>query len=390
MARLWIARLVEHHPRNVPSGGLLSLKDQSQYTMTNRLVRYGALVLSTFLVLLPGTAHAQIAITASDLFSQVGKTSSLSSFTIESGSELQAIVEASGENQTYDFTEIPVDDTLSGTVSVFGSPEGLPGGDDPAFAGANHVIAMQLSDFVGGQDSTFWIFSDVRANEGVFSLGGTFVMVNPQTGEEDTLTFRQDPPSLELPLPTTFGDSWSDTTSFFGIETVTESTVTGYGRLELPGGSADALRVRTVTSQNVFGIEISSFSLQFITKTGLTAVISLDMTGTAAESGEYTVMSLESTAADDATLPHRTRLAQNYPNPFNPSTTIAFDLQESSHVQLTVHDMLGRRVAVLAEGFRPSGAHEVRFDATDLAAGTYVYRLRTGNDVRVRLMTVLK
>ncbi len=48
---------------------------------------------------------------------------------------------------------------------------------------------------------------------------------------------------------------------------------------------------------------------------------------------------------------------KNFPNPFNPSTTIRFDLPEPADVSLVVYDVLGRKVAELANGYREAGYH---------------------------------
>ena len=83
-------------------------------------------------------------------------------------------------------------------------------------------------------------------------------------------------------------------------------------------------------------------------------------------------------------------LDQNYPNPFNPSTTVRFTLPETAPVSLTVYDMLGRKVAVLADGVLAAGQHEVRFDASHLASGTYLYRLVTVEQTFVKQMILMK
>ena len=91
-----------------------------------------------------------------------------------------------------------------------------------------------------------------------------------------------------------------------------------------------------------------------------------------------------------ADLPDTYELDQNYPNPFNPATTIAFGLPEAGPVRLTVFDILGRRVAVLADGWFEAGRHALRFDARNLAGGAYLYRLRTAGRTLTRTMILLK
>ncbi len=74
-------------------------------------------------------------------------------------------------------------------------------------------------------------------------------------------------------------------------------------------------------------------------------------------------------------------LDQNYPNPFNASTIIGYTLKESGFVKLTVYDIKGERIAVLENGIKEGGYHEVVFDAGKLASGIYICRMEvTGND----------
>ncbi len=63
-----------------------------------------------------------------------------------------------------------------------------------------------------------------------------------------------------------------------------------------------------------------------------------------------------------------------YPNPFNPSATIPFALPEAANVALTVYDVLGRRIATLADGRYEAGRHEAIFDGSRLASGLYIVR----------------
>jgi len=89
-------------------------------------------------------------------------------------------------------------------------------------------------------------------------------------------------------------------------------------------------------------------------------------------------------------LPASFVLQQNYPNPFNPSTTIRFELPVDAKVRLEVFDMLGRRVAVLADDDFRSGHHSVTFNAGNLASGLYLYRLHTPGFTESRKMMLIK
>ena len=101
-----------------------------------------------------------------------------------------------------------------------------------------------------------------------------------------------------------------------------------------------------------------------------------------------TVVAEES--AVSAAVPNAYTLNQNYPNPFNPSTTIAYAIPAAGHVELILFNALGQQVEMLSEGWRVAGTYSVAIDASDLSAGTYFYRLRAGDQVLHRKMTLLK
>ena len=93
---------------------------------------------------------------------------------------------------------------------------------------------------------------------------------------------------------------------------------------------------------------------------------------------------------DDSLLPSGISLSQNFPNPFNPTTNINYTLSESGAVQLRVFDMLGREVAVLQNGVKAAGQYSIRFDASPLPSGVYIYRLKIGNFSITRKMLLIK
>jgi hypothetical protein len=79
-----------------------------------------------------------------------------------------------------------------------------------------------------------------------------------------------------------------------------------------------------------------------------------------------------------------------YPNPFNPTTTISFSLGKAQRVNLSVYDISGREVAILVDGYRAVGSHDVTFDASSLASGIYVYRLTAGSQTLNGKMVLMK
>lgn len=100
------------------------------------------------------------------------------------------------------------------------------------------------------------------------------------------------------------------------------------------------------------------------------------------------------TAIDrEGDIASQTRLEANYPNPFNPSTVLRWQVSGAhggTPLRLVVYDLLGREIAVLADGMYPSGRHEVVFDASRLASGVYIYTLEVGGQRFTNRMTLLK
>ncbi len=89
-------------------------------------------------------------------------------------------------------------------------------------------------------------------------------------------------------------------------------------------------------------------------------------------------------------LPESFVLYQNYPNPFNPTTVIGYQLPVSNHVTLEVYDLLGREVATLVNEEKAPGNYEVKFDASKLPSGVYIYRLLTDKYVKAIKMILAK
>jgi hypothetical protein len=89
-------------------------------------------------------------------------------------------------------------------------------------------------------------------------------------------------------------------------------------------------------------------------------------------------------------IPTEFSLSQNFPNPFNPSCVIRYGLPQSARVTLTLYNLLGQRVAVVDEGMREAGYHDVSVSAADLPSGIYFYRLQAGSFAETRKMVLLK
>ncbi len=94
-------------------------------------------------------------------------------------------------------------------------------------------------------------------------------------------------------------------------------------------------------------------------------------------------------------LPDNFNLFQNFPNPFNPSTTIGFSLKSSQKVNLSVYNILGKKVINLIEEKLPAGYHSFEWNGVDfnnnpVASGIYFYRLSVEDNSFTRKMILLK
>jgi len=137
-----------------------------------------------------------------------------------------------------------------------------------------------------------------------------------------------------------------------------------------------------------------ALSAQFVRPHGLTISPDGGTMYVASLSPQNSLRVISLAAATDAEawvdLPSGIDLDANYPNPFNPQTTIHYSLRTPQHVQLVVFDTMGKEVARLQDGPQVAGEYDVRFNASGLPSGSYVYRLAAGDEMRSGVMTLLK
>jgi hypothetical protein len=93
---------------------------------------------------------------------------------------------------------------------------------------------------------------------------------------------------------------------------------------------------------------------------------------------------------ENGLIPATFVLEQNFPNPFNPSTKIRYQILRAGPVTLKVFDLLGREVAALVHERLSPGTYVATFDAGDLAAGAYLYRLQGDGFVQTKRLVLLR
>ena len=98
---------------------------------------------------------------------------------------------------------------------------------------------------------------------------------------------------------------------------------------------------------------------------------------------------------DDTVIPSIFSVSENYPNPFNPRTEFTVSIPEKSHVVVNIYDILGRQVALLAEGDYTAGRYRMEWTGkTDVNAvapsGVYLLIVQAGNDMITHKMIMMK
>ncbi|HOT95486.1 MAG TPA: glycoside hydrolase family 9 protein [bacterium] len=117
----------------------------------------------------------------------------------------------------------------------------------------------------------------------------------------------------------------------------------------------------------------------------------LGMESRPTEAGQRSIFCDEASAvkkAESGSL--RFELRSCYPNPVNPVTRIPFSLAVPGPARLSLCNLLGEQVAILADGLMAAGAHEVAFDASRLPSGVYFYTLQQEARQQVRKLLVLR
>ena len=106
--------------------------------------------------------------------------------------------------------------------------------------------------------------------------------------------------------------------------------------------------------------------------------------------GYFRIYSTLTPVIEPPSVPRTFALSQNYPNPFNPTTTIEYSLPQRMNVNLTVYNVLGEKVTTLVNGMEGPGQHQVIFDGSSLASGTYLYVLEASTYRSVQKMMLIK
>lgn len=84
-------------------------------------------------------------------------------------------------------------------------------------------------------------------------------------------------------------------------------------------------------------------------------------------------------------------LRQNYPNPFNPATILEFSIPKEAWTTLKIYNIIGQEVATLVNQELKGGTlHRAVFNAAGMPSGIYFAQLRSGGQMQVTKMLLMK
>jgi len=109
-------------------------------------------------------------------------------------------------------------------------------------------------------------------------------------------------------------------------------------------------------------VSSSEFTFEKLSPSGISSVDNWAVAGWLDEGAEDTPVAIH---------PQDPSVLSVFPNPFNPTTTVTVTLQEAGILTVTVHNILGKQVATLANGRYGTGSHQLVLDAANLTSGIY-------------------
>ena len=346
-------------------------------------------VTGTVLVML-STVYGQITITSDEIPHQVGTYS-----VYDEADSVEVNLGTPGGGRTWNFSSQVTDESYDSWIV---DKEGTPFAD--SFPTAN-LVNKEIEPY---KDSVFsYSYSRLTTDAMAFLGMGT---VSPET----SMVMIWDEPMV-WPLPMNYNDSWYTHASIHdtieGVEMVMEWRIQcmadAWGTVNIPYGSFDCLRIQQydtmITTVYFMGSPLyadttDEISYQFLAE-DYGQIVSIgsypeetNPNFTTAES--FSRLSYFTTGISQDELSTYNFELCNYPNPFTTTTEINYTLAQDAYVKLDVFNLVGERLTTLVDGWQTKGAKTVRWDASELPEGIYLYRIETGEVSRTSKMILLR
>jgi hypothetical protein len=106
-------------------------------------------------------------------------------------------------------------------------------------------------------------------------------------------------------------------------------------------------------------------------------------------------ISSSSSVADNQPIQFGNKLFPNYPNPFNSATTIRYQTSKTGLVQISIYNILGKKISSLVNSIQSADHHEVWWNGKDdtnkiVSNGIYILEMKTDDFIERRKITLLK
>ena len=343
---------------------------------------YKKLLPSLILIGCTITSYAQSTLTAANFNPQIGDA-----FAVVNCAPDTVTPRNGGPAQTWDFTSLVTTSLDTGkAVSCLSTPHCA------MFPGTTLAITSPQSDLV----------QYILADSAKLSQVGYYQAA-------DTNLVLSTDPMDEIRYPFTYLDSFDDSysgTLTFSLATANEIgsvhvVCDGYGTLNLPTGITftNALRVHSTQvftdSTDLFGTPtIDTFNIStyaWYVSGYHTAILTISfVTQFGASSSSYQLVSYAPYEVQAAGVPLVNGIASSlsvYPNPVQNELNVDYDNKTNDNVRITLIDMLGRQVVVIADGSGQIAQH-IAYNTTGLAKGLYILHLQSGDESITRKIEV--
>ena len=97
----------------------------------------------------------------------------------------------------------------------------------------------------------------------------------------------------------------------------------------------------------------------------------------------------EELSNDDINIPTKFDLGHAFPNPFNPVTNIKYSVPTYDFIEISIYDLLGRRVDKIYEGLHVSGQHSIKSIASNFSSGIYFINMKSKNFTKTQKIMLI-
>jgi hypothetical protein len=272
----------------------------------------------------------------------------------------------------------------------------------PMWASQNGVLTQQaLNNYLSSfyQQSASWNYLVASAFPGFHDiyneagLGFSYGYLDPLNGDTFSNTINtalnHDPDVIQIV-------TWND----YGEGTIIEPTVEfGYQYLEMiQNTKRDSLDPAFPYTLEHIQIPIQIYDLRKIYENDndvnqvLDYIFNLIIIGDL-QSAVGIIDSLNSLVSIDdenMNIPGQYKMSKCYPNPFNPITFFQISIPQAAHVDISVYDILGKKVTTILNQFIYKGEHTIEWNAKNQPSGIYFITLRSESFVQTAKVLLLR